>query len=289
MPFEDVMSAVSRLLLATDTLAALGAELSLIQANQPGDPRMVAALQAVSAAAGFPDLSELPGPQRELIIGLVRMSLRQAADLVDDPGRAPGWAYTDPAILYGWGRGSAMVPAVLAAAPELADVRSFLDIGTGVGLLAVAAARTWPQATVVGIDTWAPSREAAVANVRAADLEGRITIRDQDLAAVDDVEAYDCIWFPTFFFTQDAFEAAVPRLQRALRPGGWLVLGRMAPPPDPVARATSTMRIVRSGGTDFDAKDLMAALEAAGCDAVRVLPRTGPAPMEFVVGQRATA
>ena len=288
MPFEDVMTTMSRWLVATEALAAVGAELVLLQAPAPGHPEVTGALQAVSAAAGLPDLGELPPPQREMLIGLIRMGLRQAADLMDDPGRPPGWTFTDPAILQGWGRGSAMVPAALAAAaPELGGVRSFLDVGTGVGLLAVAAAGVWPQAAVVGIDIWGPALDAAAANVRAAGLADRITIRDQDVTALDDVDAYDCAWFPTFFVTEAVFEAAMPRLCRAVRPGGWLVLGRMAPPPDPLAQATFALRTIRGGGTEFDAKRLITSLETAGCTAVRVLPRQDPSPLEYVIGQRA--
>ena len=65
-----------------------------------------------------------------------------------------------------------------------------------------------------------------------------------------------------------------------------LVLGRMAPPLDPLAQAVSTLHTIRGGGADFDAKRLVAALEAVGCTAVRVVPRQGPAPMEYVIGQR---
>ena len=168
-------------------------------------------------------------------------------------------------------------------------MRSFLDVGSGIGLLAVAAAAVWPQATVVGIDVWGPSLEAAAANVRAAGLGDRITLRDQDVRALDDSDAYDCAWFPTFFVTEPVLEAAMPRLHRALHPGGWLVLGRMSPPPDPLAQAVSALRTVRAGGADFDAKRLVAALEAVGCTAVRVLPRQGPAPMEYVIGRKAPA
>ena len=77
----------------------------------------------------------------------------------------------------------------------------------------------------------------------------------------------------------------MPRLYRALRSGGWLVLGRMALPPDPLAQAVSTLRTIR-GGADFDAKRLVAALEAVGCTTVREVPRQGQAPMEYVIGQR---
>ena len=123
-------------------------------------------------------------------------------------------------------------------------------------------------------------------NVRAAGLGDRITFRDQNVAAIDDSDAYDCAWFPTFFVTEPVLEAATPRLYRALRPGGWLVLGRMASPPDPLAQAVSRLRTIRGGGTDFDAKRLVAGLEAVGCTAVRIVPRQGPAPMEYVIGQR---
>src|SRR6516164_1591874 len=109
---------------------------------------------------------------------------------------------------------------------------------------------------------------------------------DQDVVTLDDTDAYDCAWFPTFFVTELVLEAAMPRLYRVLRPGGWLVLGRMAPPPDPLAQAVSTLRTIRGGGADFDAARLASALEAAGCTNVATLPRTGPAPMEYTVGQR---
>jgi SAM-dependent methyltransferase len=286
MSFEDVMMAVSRWMVATEALAALGAELTLAQAGEPAHPDVARALRAVSAAADLPGVDQLAPPQREMAAGLIRMCLRQAQDLVDDPGRAPGWTFTDPDILAGWGRGSMMVPSVLASAPELAGIRSFLDVGTGIGLLAIAAARTWPEATVTGIDVWEPALRIAAETISSAGLGGRVTLRRQDVAELADEDRYDCVWFPTFFVAEPVLDAAVPRLVRSLRPGGWLVLGRMAPPPDPLAEAASALRTVRGGGSDFDAKRLGAALQDAGCAAVRTLPRSGPAPLEYVIGQR---
>ena len=162
VPFEDVMAAVGRWMVATEALAAAGAELALAGPQDGGDPDVTAAVRGVSAAAGLPPLGELPPPQRETVAALIRMCLRQAQDLVDDPGRPPGWTFIHPDILTGWGRGSAMVPGLLAAAaPQFTEVRSFLDVGTGVGLLAIAAARTWPAAAVTGIDVWEPALEMA--------------------------------------------------------------------------------------------------------------------------------
>ena len=285
--FEDVMAAVGRWMVATEALAAAGAELALAGPQDGADPDVTAAVRGVSAAAGLPPLGELAPPQREIVAALIRMCLRQAQDLVDDPGRPPGWTFTHPDILAGWGRGSAMVPGLLAAAaPQFAGVRSFLDVGTGVGLLAIAAARTWPAATVTGIDIWAPALEMAAGNITAAGLADRVTVRRADVTSLDEVGSYDCAWFPTFFVREPVLDAAVPRLVRVLRPGGWLVLGRMAPPPDPVAQAASALRTIRGGGADFAAPRLVSALEAAGCVSAGALPRTGPAPMEFIVGQR---
>ena len=286
MSFEDVMTAVGRWMVATEALAAAGAELALAGPQDSGDPDVTAAVRGVSAAAGLPPLGELPPPQRETVAALIRMCLRQAQDLVDDPGRPPGWTFIHPDILTGWGRGSAMVPGLLAAAPQFTEVRSFLDVGTGVGLLAIAAARTWPAAAVTGIDVWEPALEIAARNIKAAGLADRVTVRRADVTSVDEAGSYDCVWFPTFFVSEPVLDAAVPRLVRSLRPGGWLVLGRMAPPPDPVAQAASALRTIRGGGTDFTAPRLASALEAAGCENTGALPRTGPAPMEFIVGQR---
>src|SRR5215470_10531298 len=287
MSFEDVMTAVGRWMVATEALAATGAELTLAERGDAGDPDVTAALRAVSAAAGLPALGELAPPQRDTVAALIRMCLRQAQDLIDDPGRPPGWTFTHPDILAGWGRGSMLVPGILAtAAPQFTDVRSFLDVGTGVGLLAIAAARIWPAATVTGIDIWEPSLEIAAGNIKAAGLADRITVRRADVTSIDEAGSYDCAWFPTFFVSEPVLDAAVPRLVRSLRPGGWLVLGRMAPPPDPVAQAASKLRTIRGGGADFTAARLASALKAAGCADVGALPRTGPAPMEFIVGQR---
>jgi len=180
-----------------------------------------------------------------------------------------------------------MVPALIASShPDLADVTSFLDVGTGVGFLAVAAATVWPSATVVGIDPWEPSLERARANIEAAGLAGRITLRRQDLAGIDDVDAFDCVWIPTFFLTEAQLEEGLADAVRALRPGGWVALGRMRPPPDPLAEATAELRTIRGGGSTVTAARAVELLEGAGCDAVHVAQPTGPAPMEFVLGRR---
>ena len=41
--------------------------------------------------------------------------------------------------------------------------------------------------------------------VAQAGLGYRIELRKQDVAEVDDVDRYDCVWVPTFFLTEDMF------------------------------------------------------------------------------------
>ena len=287
MSFEDVMGAVQRWEVATEALVALGAELTLKQSGEAAPPEIVAALRAVSEAAGLGDLDELTPQQQAMVASFVRLDIHQAAELLNQPARAPGWTFADPVILDGWGRGSSLVPNLIAGAlPEGTDVGRFLDVGTGVGLLAVAATSVWPGVTVVGIDRWEPSLVRARANVTHAGLDDRVTLREQDLTDLDDVDQYDLAWVPTFFLTEPVLTKALPRLLQALRPGGWVALGRFDTPADPVADATAALRTIRGGGFALDSKYAVELLDQAGFTSVHAAPRVGPAPLELVLGRK---
>jgi SAM-dependent methyltransferase len=281
---QEVIAAVSKLQVATETYAALGARLSI----NPDDvaPEIVAALDDVLAAAGI-DLSALEPPQRMHIAGLVRTMFAQSSDLLAQPAREAGWSYTDPALLDGIGRASMMMPGLLSAAPELANVTSLLDIGTGVGWLAVAATQTWPDSNVVGVDVWEPSLDIARRNVKGANLEDRIELRKQDLIDIDDVERFDCVWFPTFFFSRETIVDALPKLRTALTSGGHVVLAHPEPPPDPLVQATNRLRTIRDGGSALDSDGAAQLLRDAGYDDVHPIPRTTPVPIGFVIGRKA--
>ncbi len=286
MSFEQLMGSVQGMSTAVNALAAIGAELSLKTSGAPGDPSVEAALARVSAAAGLPDLDSIPPPQQAMALALIRLFFAQAANLLAEPERAPGWTFTDEFVLDGYGRGSMMVPMRLAAAPELANVTSFLDVGAGVGLLAVSAANAWPEAAVVGIDVWEPSLARARVNIGAANLDGRITLRNQDLVALDDEDAFDCAWVPTFFLPEDVLKSGLARVMRALRPGGWVVLGVFLTPPDPLAQATNALHTIRGGGCVLDEERAAELLEDAGFAEVHPLERTMPMPLGFVLGRR---
>lgn len=290
MSFDEVLGVFSGLAAKTDALAALGARLGLTDPGPEADPRVVAALDAVLAAAGVPDLDALAPQQRAMLGAGIRSFFRQSGDLLDDPTRPPGWNYTDALVLDGQGRASMMIPSLLqGAVPELAGITSFLDVGAGVGLLAIAAASVFTQSSVVGIDPWEPALERARTNVRDAGLESRIVLRNQSALDLDDVDSYDCAWVPTFFLPETSLPAALEKVFGAARHGGWVVLGRYEPPPDALARATMALRTIRDGGCLLSSDQAVEQLVAIGCEEVRPIERTWAAPIGFVIGRKGQA
>jgi SAM-dependent methyltransferase len=285
MSFEQVMGTVQGMLTATDALAAIAARVSIGTSAAEVDPDIDAALQAVWAAAGLPEFESLAPQQQAMVLSIIRLYFAQADDLVREPGRAPGWTFTDPLVLEGFGRGSMMVPTMLASDPDFASVTSLLDVGTGIGLLAVSAANVWPGAKIVGIDVWEPALDRARENVRDAKLDARITLRNQDVSAIDDVDEFDCVWVPTFFIAEKALAEATPRIARALRSGGRIVYGLFSPAPTPLGRATTELRTTRSGGCNIDDERAGELLRGAGFTDIRTIAPP-PAPLRYVVGRK---
>ena len=285
MSMQEVAGTTFRFQAAAEALAALGALLAVTDVSAL-DPDVAAALGDVAAAAGVTGINELPPPQRAALASAVRSAFAQAADVIADPTRPPGWRYTDPIILDGMGRGSAMIPGLLAQHDEFKAVSSFLDVGVGIAGLAIAAAQVWPGCSVVGLDVWEPALERARANVAHAGLESRIELRQQDVLALDDVDHFDLAWVPTFFFPEGSLPAVVERVVRGLAPGGRIVLGRYQPPPDPLALATLRLRTIRDGGSLIDDATAVGLVEGAGCTDVHLVPATGPLPLAFVTGTR---
>ena len=288
MAFEDVMGKVMQWATGAETMAALAATISMRQQGVTPPPEVAAALDDVLAAAGLDEVAELPPPQQAVLAGMIAMFNGHANELLAEPTRAPGWTYTDPAILDGYGRGSAMLPMAMAqSTPDLADITSFLDVGTGVGLLACAAANVWPNAKVVGIDPWDVSLARARANVAAAGLGDRVELRQTDLAGLGETDAYDCVWIPSFFLTDDVLVDGLKTALGALKPGGWVVVGTSRPAPEPLADAIGRLRWIRGGGTLLDPKDAVGLLESAGYVDAQIAPPVVPIPLDLVIGRRA--
>lgn len=294
---EELMGRVVSLTTGAEVAAALAAKLRLDLEAGPVDPKVAAALDKVaSLATPASALADLDDTTRRSIVGTVTSFLKQALDLIDDPARPGGWVYTDPAVLQSQGQSSGAIPALIArsapALPGLEDALArdgacVLDIGSGIAALSIACCRTWPAATVVGLEPWGPAMDLGRANVTAAELDDRITLRTDRVEEIGDTDAFDLAWMPAPFLPLTALESAAPLVAASLRPGGWLVLGRYAAPADPLAGAVADLRTVRGGGTVISEADAIALLEGAGLANVRAVPSDWPFPIRFVAGQRA--
>lgn len=292
--FDDLMAAVGRLVADAEALAALAARLRADAEGIDVPAAIAAALDPAVAELGL-DLDALSDDERRTAAGFARAFLRQALDLAEHPERPPGWVHEDPGVLLTLGRASAVIASVIASiAPQLdgleaalaAEGAAICDVGSGVGALSIALARTWPAARVVGLEPWAPSRRLAAEEIAAAGLGDRIEIRDHGVEDLGDRDAFDAVWLAGPFLPEPVLPAALERSLAALRPGGWLLFGAFAGPPDPLARRVMELRVVRAGGSPLPPEAAVARLQAAGYAEVRPIERTWQAPVDFVVGRR---
>jgi methylase of polypeptide subunit release factors len=160
-----------------------------------------------------------------------------------------------------------------------------LDVGTGVGGLAVAAAEALPQLTVVGIDVL-PRVLALAERVRAASTAAdRVELRQQDVTALHEQDAYDLAWVPAPFIPEPALRPGLSAVARALRPGGWLMLGHGKYAGDPVDDALNRFKTVAYGGTALDDAGAQQSLVDAGLSSVTTVPTPFGSPA-ITVGRK---
>ena len=282
----------------SEALAALGASLRLRQDGRRVTPELKARLDAVLDALGLRDaVDALDAAEAKALLAIAEGFLAQAADFVVNPDR-PGWDHEQPSILLAQGHSSALIPRVLHefVVPGLGgdlparldgDDGSFLDVGTGVGALAIDMCRRWPSLRVVGLDPWAPALALARDEVAAAGFDDRIELRKASAEALADEAAYDLAWVPTFFIPEAVLERVIERVHAAVRPGGWALLGLYARPDDPFMTALADLRTLRHGGASWTAAETATQMERAGFADVDV--RFDPAwrlPVAFVAGRR---
>jgi 2-polyprenyl-3-methyl-5-hydroxy-6-metoxy-1,4-benzoquinol methylase len=284
---NPLIALATRLLTEAEAVAALVARLELDADREYGDPEVRAQLDRVVEVIGARDLcADLREGDRTIVIGLVMTMLRQAMELIEHPGRTGGWVYTDPAIIQGQGASSAMVAQLMAGVGIGKPGARILDIGTGVGALAVAFCHTFPDSTVVGIDPWEPSLALARENVTTAGLGTRITLRNARIEAFDDDDGFDLVWMPVIFLREQILQDAVAHAVSVMRSDGQIVLGRYTGSDDPLANALGDLRTIRSGGALLGPDDTRRLLEHAGLVGVREIERTWPAPLGLTVGHR---
>ena len=292
MSFESLLAESRRLSVSVETLAALGAQLRLQQQGLECDLRVRALLDEVVRAVDPQLLENVDFQQRAAVLALIQTIFRQALDLLENPGRTPGWNYTDENVLQLQGQLSRLIvrgiDAMAAQRPRLGEALrrpgAFLDVGTGSGWLAIEAARSWPALRVVGVDPWEPALALARKNLAQSGVAERVELRAQLVELLQDEAAFTMAWLPGPFIAAEIADRVLERVHNALAPGGWLIFGFNPPLSTPLAEAVANLRIVRSGGHPWTSREVEEKLRAKGFEQIEVY---SPAPpILFVAGRR---
>jgi len=294
MADDDALATAVRLGSSVDALAALAAHVRLETEQLPADPAVRNLLSTI--AAELIGANTTPDPAAVApVVGLARTFLRQAQELVENPGRSGSWDQVDVPLLQSMGRLSMGVSAAVQAAerhlPELgerlasADSR-FLDVGTGAGWLAIAIATSHPGIRVVGVDIFAAALDLASANIDNAGFADRIELRLQDAALLDEPGGYDAIWLPLPFLPKAVVVPIMNAASRSLKPGGWLLPGTFTGASDRLSELLTDLRTVRSGGHPWRPEEILDMLATAGLSEAQEIQRSWPAPVRLYAALR---
>jgi Methyltransferase domain len=230
--------------------------------------------------------------------GLSDLAADSAANILQSAGVLSGaaaWASQADDALLAQGRTGAQAAAAfkmflfpaLEGLKDLLDGESpqMLDVGVGVAAMAVGYCRTFPRLRVVGLDVFSRALELARRQVDEAGLADRIELRHQDVASVEDDQAYALAWLPAQFVPKPALDAGLPRIAKALVPGGWLLMAHGKFDDDLLKNALSRFQITVYGGATVDDEEAQALLGGAGLEQVLTIPTPEGAP-SLTVGRR---
>jgi predicted O-methyltransferase YrrM len=245
-----------------------------------------------------PGLAPLLGSEaKEVLLAQLRSTDLQARQLIDAARHGslvPGWQHSDPELLEAQGRsGKGAIPAMVQAIrqiPELAarlgqPSASFLDVGMGVGVIAIDLCRAFPALRVVGLEPAPAPLAQARRNVAAAQLADRIELRQQGVEALQDSEAFDLAYVAQVFIPDGLFEVGLARVWRALRPGGWVNMPAISATGADLEAALSRLRNILWGGGARLPEQVAERARAVGFTGVQVVPAMG-GTFRAIVGQR---
>ena len=105
---------------------------------------------------------------------------------------------------------------------EIRGGERILDVGTGSGILAIAAAKLGAR-TVLGAEIHGPSCEAALANIRLNGVERAVHVFQGSVDAIHPGQMFD-LAVANLYNAQQVMEV-LPELTRWIRPGGMMICG----------------------------------------------------------------
>lgn len=287
MDFQTFMADLGRLGVAANGLGALAAALRLRASSEQAAPDIDIALRHAIGAMLRDSLETLSDDEVATALNYAAFHIEEARELMRFPARPPVWQIDDPDVLQTMGDLSRALPRrILAFAlsrPLLAKAAAgrFLDIGTGVGAIALEAAARCATLQVVGLDIWEPSLQLARANVSASPFADRIEIRNQSIVDLDEKSAYTLAFIAAPFMSREIVEIALERLSAAIVPDGYIVISIYTPQHDEVSGALTILRRVRGGGHPWTVEGITDAINTAGFIDVEVqpgLPHLGISP-----------
>jgi hypothetical protein len=236
------------------------------------------------------DLGEL---DRGAVAAQAAAPLLQTAALIRGDGQL--WQGQSDEALLAQGRASAQGAASMArfglpSLPGLAEALArpgamMLDVGTGVAAMAVAYAELFPGLTVVGLDVLPRVLALAASTVAVSPVADRVVLREQDVATLDEEPTYAFAWLPAPFVPEAALLAGIPRVARAMSPGGWVMLGHGRFTEGSADNAITRFKTVAYGGTPLDDEQAERLLRDAGLQGVTTLP-TPPGSPALTVGRK---
>ncbi|MGO9793639.1 MAG: SAM-dependent methyltransferase [Solirubrobacteraceae bacterium] len=277
--------------------------------SDPGDPERLAALTGLSVplvtvlaealcAAGLasrqdhafvaaPGLAEVwGGGGGEFIQADLRATLLQTAALLEDAIECcpqAGWAHTDERVLQAQGTLSAssieavdqlLLPMLDGLTARLDSGHGvLLDVGTGVGAVAIALCQRHPHLRAVSIEPQTVPVTLARHNIQTAGLADRIEVRQQLGQDLKDTDAFDLAWLAGDFLAPSVLPAVLDAVHRALTPGGWLITGCVGGGEDSPRATAARLRAVLWGGDTADPTEVGALLRLHGFETVQLLPR----------------
>lgn len=290
MPFQPAMQQAQKLNAAMEALAALGAAMAIRSGEAQADPAVAAGISGVLNAIDPALLDGISEGESEILRSFIRAFFRQALDLIENPSRPASWSFDDPLILQAQGQASKLIVRMIAGAAvqnaemqaSLSQSGTFLDIGTGVGWLAIEAAKTWPKFKVDGIDIFEPALNLAAKNLATSGMADRVTFRNQDVSRLDAADHYSAAFFAGPFIPEIVVRTALPAVFRAIKPGGWLFFGLYRAAPDLLAQALADLRVIRSGGHGWTSAEVRQLLESVGFHWVQDITADVPAMLVAV-------
>ena len=294
MADDDVLKTAVRLGASVDALAALAAHLRLETEQLPADPAVRELLETIAAELVGDDA---PDPATAApTIGLARTFLRQATELVENPGRSGGWDQVDVPLLQSVGRLSMGISAALLAAerrlPDLGDRLSAPDAsvpgrrnrhrlaGDRHRAITPDAARR-RSSTSSSRRSISPVPTSRVRALPTGSSCGCRTPRCSTSRTATTPFGWRCHSCPRAVVVP-IVNAAV----RSLKPGGWLLPGTFTGPGDRLSELLTDLRTVRSGGHPWRPEEIIDMLATAGLSDAQEIPREWPAPVRLYAGLR---